>query len=548
MSLYTKPRFWAVAAAVGLAVGVLLYQVWVWEVERVEVGPEKFLVRVHKWGKDLPPDEIIAPDDSYKGIQHDVLPEGRHFLNPVVWRREIHPAIKVQPGKCLVLTRKFGTPIPKERLEKGDILAREGERGIVAEVKLPGIHRINPYAYEVEVVDAVEVKDNQVGVRTLKVGNDPRDLPPQAGGEGRYVVPDGFRGVQTTTARPGTHYINPYVEKITPVETRSHKVELSDIQFPSRDGFPLRPHVQVEYQVQADLAPQLFVRLSDEGVLHQEDATPEQQEKNPVLQKVLLPLIRGYARIEGSNFDARDFIVTDQAAGAPRGSNPREALQKALFTKIKPRCEELGIHILAINLGTFDVPKELKDQISERDLAKVQQDQFKAKLGELKAEQTLMAAKALKKQNEEKVQADTRLKVAQTKAEQMKEVELARLKQELENAQLRLDAARKEAEAKLAKGKAEAAVIQADNEAEVAGLRRAVLGFGGAGHYAQYKMLTKLAPALGEIFASDDSEFARMFAGYMTPPPGAGAPPPDAAQPKPAAGKPMPPAGAGPGN
>ena len=59
----------------------------------------------------------------------------------------------------------------------------------------------------------------------------------------------------------------------------------------------------------------------------------------------------------------------------------------------------------------------------------------------------------------------------------------------------------------------------AQNEAQVAGLRTAILGFTGAQHYAQFQMLSKLAPALSEIFASDDSEFAKLFADYMTPSP-----------------------------
>src|SRR5215831_13729560 len=208
MSLHTKPKVW-VASGVALAVLVLLYQVWVWEVERIEVGPEKFIVRIHRWGQNLPEDEIVAPDETYKGILLDVLPEGRHFLNPIIWGHEIHEAVKVPPGKCLVMTRKYGTPISKERLERGDILAHEGERGILREVKGPGIHRINPYAYEYSLVNAVEVKDREVGVRTLKIGDDPRELG-DAGSKGRYVVPDGYRGLQKTTVPPGSYYINPF--------------------------------------------------------------------------------------------------------------------------------------------------------------------------------------------------------------------------------------------------------------------------------------------------------------------------------------------------
>src|SRR5262249_56462278 len=53
---------------------------------------------------------------------------------------------------------------------------------------------------------------------------------------------------------------------------------------------------------------ELFVTLSDKGQLHQESETEEQKKKNEILQKVVLPLIRGSVRIEGSKFDARDFI------------------------------------------------------------------------------------------------------------------------------------------------------------------------------------------------------------------------------------------------
>src|SRR5262249_16639007 len=129
----------------------------------------------------------------------------------------------------------------------------------------------------------------------------------------------------------------------------------------------------------------------------------------------------------------------------------------------------------------------------------------------------LKATEALKPRNKEMVEADTRLAQAKTKADQMKEVEESRLKQELENAQLQLEAARQQAKATLQRGRAEAEGIQLRNEAEVAGLRKAVMGFAGVQHFAQYHVLAKLGPALAEIFASDDSDFARLFSGYMTP-------------------------------
>src|SRR5262249_22387404 len=179
-----KHRAWAIAGA-ALAGVFLLYQLWVWEVERVEVPPDHFLVRIDLWGNDLPPGEILAPDPSYKGVQRELLTEGRHFLNPLLYSYQLHPVTVVPPGKCVVLTRKAGKPIPEDRLAKGEFLAGDGERGVVREVLLPGKHRIHPHEYHAELVDAVQIQAHQVGVRTLK---HPAQARARERGASAYVV------------------------------------------------------------------------------------------------------------------------------------------------------------------------------------------------------------------------------------------------------------------------------------------------------------------------------------------------------------------------
>ncbi len=541
MNFYKQPAFWLRAIAILIAL-VIVQQIWHWEVERIEVPSGKFLIRIHKWGRDLAEGEIIAPDESYKGVMLDVWPEGRHFLNPLFWSHEVDEMVNVPPGECLVLTRKFGKDIPTERITgDGDILAahdpnhpQQGERGIVREVLTPGSYRLNKYAYSWDNRKAIEIKINQVGVRTLKVGKDPTKLK-GAPGRSSYVVPAGYRGIQEETVPPGTYYLNDYVETISPVEVRSHRVELRDITFPSRDGFILTPRVVVEYAVDPQRAPEMLVRLTDEGILHQEDSTPAQQQQNEILQKVILPHIRGYARIEGSNFDARDFILSDATAVIPSGDKPaeqpasnarpnskpanaRERMQKALLDKVKDRCQELGVEVRAVTLADLLPPKELSEQIAQRELARVEREKNLALVKQHKAQQELASKIGLKQQAKEKVEAETLLVQATTKAEQLKEVEESRLKQQLANAQVELEAARDQASAKLAKGEADAKVIGLKNEAEIAGLRTAVQGFTSAEYFAQYHMLQKLAPALTEIFAGDESDFARLFAGYMSRP------------------------------
>jgi regulator of protease activity HflC (stomatin/prohibitin superfamily) len=534
VKFYRQRRFWLLLCIVLVGFGIL-EQIWRWEVERVEVPSGKFLVRTSRWGKDLGPDEIIAPDESYKGVMLQVWGEGRYFLNPIFWTHEIHDMVEVKAGECLVLTRKFGKPLSAARMAQGEILGTEdranpidGERGILRDVLTQGFYRINPYAYSWEMVPAVQVRVDQVGVRTLKVGKDPRTLADDQR-QNQYLVPAGHRGVQQETCPPGTYYLNPYAESIAPVEVRSHRVRLADIEFPSRDGFILKPQVVVEYAAQAQAAPSLTVRLTDEGVLHQQDDTPEQQLDNEILQKVILPHIRGYARIEGSNFDARDFILASQSATPAAGAaapnapgektiNAREALQQALLAKVKPQCAALGVEVRAVTLADMRPPADLADQIAQRELARVEQAKNAARLRQYRAAQELQAKQALKDQAKAKVEAETRLIQAKTKASQLKEVALSQAKQDLENAQVALEAAEKQAEATLTKGKAEAAVINLQNEATVAGLRRAMQGFVNAQSFAQYNLMSKLGPALSEIFASDDSDFGRLFSNYLNPP------------------------------
>jgi hypothetical protein len=259
------------------------------------------------------------------------------------------------------------------------------------------------------------------------------------------------------------------------------------------------------------------VRLCDEGQLHQEDGTAQQQARNEILQKVILPHIRGLARMEGSNYYAHDFILTT-AEGDAKAGNTRERLQHALLAKTEPRCQELGIHVRAILLGEMTPPADLAQQISQRDLARVQQEHNKSLVGQYKEEQKLKSIEALKQQNRDKVEANTRLLVARTNAQQRKEVEELKLKQELENAKIRVEAARAKADAVLAAARSKAAVITAENEAEVAGLRKAIQGFSSVGYFAQYHVLSRLAPALREIFISEDSDLAKLFASYMTAP------------------------------
>ncbi|MCO6457286.1 MAG: hypothetical protein J5I93_18465 [Pirellulaceae bacterium] len=515
-------------AVVFLVLGVVLFvPIWMWKVERVEVEPDYFLVVTRRWGKSLPEGAIVAPDATYRGIQRRVLSEGRHFLNPILYTYEQHPILRVPEKSCAVLVRKAGVEISSERKARGEFLASgpidldarqpPGERGVIEQVLGPGKYRINPHEYEAEIVKAVEIESQQVGVKILRWGKEPpKDR------ENQYIVADGERGVQRTIVPSGTHYINPYVTEIVPVDVRTHTVIFLDIEFPTKDGFTIEPRVEVRYKVIPEKAPELFVMLCENGVLYQTDETPEDQKQNPILQKIVLPLIRGYVRIEGSKHDAREFISKPREELVQDGpaTNPREQMQEELMAKVKPECAKVGVNLEYVAVGQTQMNPlldELAEQIREREQARITRRTNEQKVTQFERQQELESTKALAEQLTLTIDANTKLEQAKVLAQRQTQNETAKLEAELQSAQTRLEGAKQRAEAIRTQAQAEANVIEAENEAAVAELRTAVEGFPSPQYYSHYHVLRKLSPTLTEIFASDSSDFAKLFSTYMRP-------------------------------
>ncbi len=567
MDSFNRPRTWIVVGVTVVSL-FLLYQFWVWEIERVEVPPGEFLVVIKLWGKELPPGEVIAPNETYKGIQLQTLADGRHFINPILYSYERKKSVLVPAGQCLVLTRKYGNEIDADKLKRGEILVDgdekplswdenqkrwDGERGIVREPLRPGRYFLNEHAYQWKIIDQVSFGAEQIGVRVLKVGKDPAGLDRQVQASiavsslgqtaglanpwltgwtaetllrihkqtNRYLVPEGYRGVQEKTVAPADYYVNPHAENIIPVDVRSHTVRVTDIEFPSRDGFTLYPIVVVLYNVQPEMAPHLLVTLTDKGELYQKSDTPEDQEKNPILQKVVLPLVRGAVRMEGSKFTARDFIAAQEKGATDRSVlNPKEELQNQLNEYIPRKCRAEGIHIAKITVEKFAYKDELAGlatQINERQQARLKLVSNKSEIDSVKQKLKLeIVSDALKQQKTQVVEAETQLNLATIEAEKRLSVTETKLQNDLKIAAKRLATAEEKAKGILVQAEADAEKIMLENKAKVAGISKAISGFPSPEAFAQFHIMAKLGPALTEIFASDSSEFAKLFAGYLT--------------------------------
>lgn len=143
--------------------GVVALFIFIWFFCRIEPGPGEIAVLIRKTGENLPPGRVIAREKGQKGIQLEVLAEGRYFRNPYTWGWRIRQITDVPAGQLAVLTRLYGEELPPGRI----IAESDDQRGIVKEILRPGKYRVNPYAYDIASFDAINIRPGHVGVVTV---------------------------------------------------------------------------------------------------------------------------------------------------------------------------------------------------------------------------------------------------------------------------------------------------------------------------------------------------------------------------------------------
>ncbi|HHX98081.1 MAG TPA: SPFH domain-containing protein [Kiritimatiellia bacterium] len=188
-----------------------VWLVWEWGFCRFYVRPDEMAVLTAKTGSKLPVGQILAKPGQ-RGVQEDVLGEGRHFRNPWLFERQILPVTWVPPGKVAVVTSKVGEPLPP-----GEFLAERGQKGIWRNVLGPGKYRINPVGYQIDIVDAISIPIGYDGVVTSLSGT---QAPPQA------FAKAGEKGVRQDMLQPGLYFVNPREYKVDVLEIGVNQVSL----------------------------------------------------------------------------------------------------------------------------------------------------------------------------------------------------------------------------------------------------------------------------------------------------------------------------------
>lgn len=476
------------AGLLTILAAILITPLFLWFACRIEVPNGQMAILSKKTGKDPAPGTIISATDE-KGIQLDVLAEGRYFYNPFFWDWGYQPLKDIAPGKLGVVFRRYGKDLPP-----GEILAKADTKGILQDPLSPGKHRMNPYAYEIQEFDATPILPGQTGVLISLLGEDPLTGKPTD--TNTFIVNEKEKGVIERTLDPGTHYLNPYCYSIIPVNLQSSRFELSGddaIDFLTMDGFPVRVEGTVEYAIRRDKAALLTHEVGD---------------KEDVLKKIILPRARGFARIEGSKGNALNYIVGEM----------RQEFQNKLTQNLREGCGKWGVEIRSVLIRNISPPEEISSIIQDRELTKQAATMFVQQITQAQSKAELAKQKKLAEQNKEKVDAETVKLKATIQASQEAQVRLTAAEQNLAVAKLQKAAAEEQAAATLAKADGEQTVIRANNEAKAEVLSRNAQAFSSGEAYSKYLFYKKLSGNIDSVLTNDNPEgIAGILTRYTQP-------------------------------
>jgi len=304
-----------IGGGLGIALSLLfcIFAYFAYTQFRIDVPAKHFSVLTKKTGIDLENNQEIAPDADHKGLQLNVLPEGRYFYNCYSWKWAVYPMIEIPHDKMGVRIRLHGEDLPR-----GDFMATSDKtKGIIAEVLRPGRYAINAITIDkdnkniigiergksdyVEIIELWEPKIIPAGYKGIvtnlsgPIPDDPNQL----------LVEEGKRGPQKKTLDEGTYYLNPYQFRINTIDTRSQRFNLAqggNMLFPSKDGFPISLDAIIEFRVKPDEAANTYVTYNDIT----NDTPGASRIAEEIIKKVIMPNARAFCRIQGANSSARE--------------------------------------------------------------------------------------------------------------------------------------------------------------------------------------------------------------------------------------------------
>lgn len=326
--------------------------------------------------------EAFIAAGGQRGPQIEVMLPGRYRLNTDLFNVEVQPATIVQANQVGLVTAKDGAPLPPGELVAASVpghndfqdasafLANGGERGPQFDLLKPGTYYINPMMFDVKLDSVAVVQRGEVAVLVSNVGKEPEDLPHEARLEGkeRYVVPAGYRGIQSEVAGPGVYYLNRWAYIAYIIPTTNLTIDWADegnvasdedsaagtrrlqlfnpLAVISRDGFEMRVSVKVVIRVRPEQAPLMVAKIGSIENL---------------IDHVVHPMIDSSFRNQASSSEAMNFMQDRADEQAKAEARTREELEK------------YHVECVSVLISQIILPQELMEIHTQRVIAAQQQ-------------------------------------------------------------------------------------------------------------------------------------------------------------------------------
>jgi regulator of protease activity HflC (stomatin/prohibitin superfamily) len=330
--------------------------------------------------------EAFLTSGGQQGPQIEVVLPGRYRINAELFNVQVQPATIVQANQVGLVTAKDGSPLlPGELVasvieghsdyqDASSFLANGGQRGPQYDLLKPGTYYINPLMFDVRLDNVIVVERGEVAVLVSNVGKEPRRMTEQERlgfGQERYVVPAGYRGIQSEVAGPGVYYLNrwAYIAYIIPTTNLTidwadkgavndpgepvggpgHLQLFNPLAVISKDGFEMRVSVKVVIRVRPDQAPLMVAKIGSIEKL---------------IDNVIHPMIDSSFRNQASSTEAMNFMQDRALEQAKAEARAREELEK------------YHVECVSVLISQIILPQELMEIQTRRVIAAQQQAMF----------------------------------------------------------------------------------------------------------------------------------------------------------------------------
>ncbi|HLB23848.1 MAG TPA: SPFH domain-containing protein [Dehalococcoidia bacterium] len=330
--------------------------------------------------------EAFVASGGQRGPQIEVMLPGRYRINTDLFNAEIQPATVIQANQVGLVTAKDGVPLAAGELvasvidghsdfqDASSFLANGGQRGPQYDLLKPGTYYINPLMFDVRLDNVIVVERGEVAVLVSNVGKEPRQMTEDERlgfGQERYVVPAGYRGIQSEVAGPGVYYLNrwAYIAYIIPTTNLTidwadkgsmgdpgepaggpgHLQLFNPLAVISKDGFEMRVSVKVVIRVRPDQAPLMVAKIGSIEKL---------------IDNVIHPMIDSSFRNQASSTEAMNFMQDRALEQAKAEARARDELEK------------YHVECVSVLISQIILPQELMEIQTRRVIAAQQQAMF----------------------------------------------------------------------------------------------------------------------------------------------------------------------------